>query len=274
MFNRHNLPKSLINEAASLLNASNSDFDLPAELQEIVSEAARDYLMCPTQEDRRSIIEWHIEQVTDIKELDPQVVVNFQRAVEHAAINEQSGFEGGFNPKSPAMPEPKDSGSKTFRTPGIRTGQEGSEVVRRYLRLKGELPTETPAPTGDIPLVAKGKLGESVELNEMAPVAAVAARVVPMAARALRNPAVQQALVQGGTELVSSAAERLKKKINPEPEVQTNGVDYAPLLDVLSTLNEQELNAYFDIVTIGDGGMLSEEQAEQLYNALVEAEII
>jgi hypothetical protein len=139
------------------------------------------------------------------------------------------------------------------------------------LRRKGELPTETPTPTGDIPLVAKGKLGESVELNEMAPVAAVAARAIPMVAGAFRK-----ALVQGGMK----AVENLKKKINPEtkpetkPEMQTNGVDYAPLLDVLSTLNEQELNAYFDIVTIGDGGMLSEEQAEQLYNALVEAEII
>ena len=87
MFNNHNLPKSLVNEAANVLGNTNTDFDLTPELQSVVAEAARDYVQCPTQEDRKAIIEWHIEQVANINDLEPHMIVNFERAVEHA-VNE------------------------------------------------------------------------------------------------------------------------------------------------------------------------------------------
>jgi hypothetical protein len=90
MFNNHNLPKSLVNEAANVLGNTNADFDLTPELQSVVAEAARDYVQCPTQEDRKAIIEWHIEQVANINDLEPHMIVNFERAVEHA-VNEGIG---------------------------------------------------------------------------------------------------------------------------------------------------------------------------------------
>jgi len=88
MFNNHNLPKSLVNEAANVLGETNTDFDLPQELVEALAEAVADYRMCSTFEDRRAIIEWHAEQAIDKYDLDAKDLNNFARAVEYAALNE------------------------------------------------------------------------------------------------------------------------------------------------------------------------------------------
>lgn len=183
MFNNHNLPKSLINEANSILGKTNTDFELPQVLQDVVAEAARDYLLCPTQEDRKSIVEWHAEQVIDTDELEQNVLVNFERAVEHAANNGM-------------VAEAKDKKPATERIADI--------VAKREEREEKAAGPKKP--------LAKSTRGMGLSKTE---------RIAHILAR---------------------KAERKK-------QMQTNSVDHSHLLDVLASLNEDEFNAYIDILS-------------------------
>ena len=195
MFNNHNLPKSLINEVSNLLGNTNADFELPQVLQDVVAEAARDYLMCPTQEDRKAIVEWHAEQVIDTDELEQNVLVNFERAVEHAA---NKGM----------IAEAKDKKPATERIADIN--------AKRQARVAG--PKKT---------LAKSTRGMGLSTTE---------RIAHIVAR----------------------------KAEREKQMQTNSVDHSHLLDVLSSLNEDEFNAYIDI--------LSESEVAALEQIINEAE--
>jgi len=241
MFNNHNLPKSLINEVANLLGTTNSDFELPSELQEIVAEAARDYVMCPTREDRKAIIEWHIDQVMDIKDVDSQVIVNFERAVEYTAFNEAAPIVGAIGrvamqaAKNPAVQQ---AAAK------IASDAVGGMINRAKKKLEPELTNEA----------KKRSFGETMRL---------------MARQAGVRLGHKQPQPQPEKKSIGNVP-----LVHKGPEPMQDSVDYSQLVQALSELNEQELSAYFDIVTVGEGGMLSEQQAEDLYRALVEAEII
>lgn len=249
MFNRHNLPKSLINEVAGILNDTHTDYELPPELQAIVSEAAKDYIMCTTQEDRKSIVEWHIDQVIDINELDQQMIVNFERAVEYAAVNEKfdtgkildKALHRGYGAVEDLV---KKVGAKitgkdkpTHDEPGVVLGPDKSKAVRRLGRVTGmgnpPAEHEQPETPKDVPPVVKGKLGES--LNEMAPLVAGAIRLAPVIAR-----------TAGAVTAAVGAAKDLKKKIKGDESTQTE--QYQELIEVLSTLNESEFEAYLDLL--------------------------
>lgn len=195
MFNNHNLPKSLINEVSNLLGNTNADFELPQVLQDVVAEAARDYLMCPTQEDRKAIVEWHAEQVIDTDELEQNVLVNFERAVAHAAA-------------SGVVAEDKDKKPATERIADIVAKKEAKAA-------------------GPKKPLAKSTRGMGLSTTE---------RIAHIVAR----------------------------KAEREKQMQTNSVDHSHLLDVLSSLNEDEFNAYIDI--------LSESEVAALEQIINEAE--
>ena len=239
MFNNHNLPKSLINEAANLLGTTNKDFELPSELQDIVAEAARDYVMCPTQEDRKAIIEWHIDQVMDIKDVDTQVIVNFERAVEFTVVNEAA----------PIVAAAGRLAMQAAKNPVVQ--QAAADVVGGLIKKKLDPATQTNE--------AKEERSFGEKMRLMARKAGV--RLGQPRAKKVEPPKTPT----GKVPLVH---------VGPEPLPMNNSVDYSELIKALSELNEQELSAYFDIVTVGEGGMLSEEQAEDFYRALVQAEII
>jgi hypothetical protein len=124
MFNNHHLPKSIINEAANLLGSTNNDFELTPELSEIVVEAACDYVQCATLEDRKAIIEWHIEQVANINDLEPQMIANFERAVEYTVREGKAmdAMRGG-------MEAAKRAGKRVVRAVKGAAGTLGSAIT-------------------------------------------------------------------------------------------------------------------------------------------------
>lgn len=301
MFNNHNLPKSLINEAANLLGNTNTDFELPPELQEVVLEAARDYVMCPTQEDRKAIIEWHIDQIMDIKDVDQQVIVNFERAVEYAAVNENivGAMAKGLGAAKKAAKKVGETimgeGKPTHKTPGVYVGpghtKKSIEAAERKAIVKeqAEQINENPALLAGVRLAAPVLARGAARLA--GPAIAGATRVVPKVAQAAA-PIARGALgaaqtvvtkLPGAVDDIGDTANavlpvvqninKIVKAIrdikthiggNKEAEKETTKEDYSHLLDVLSTLNEQEFDAYLD--------MLSEQEVEMLEQILEQAQ--
>jgi hypothetical protein len=93
MFNRHGLPASLIKSSNEILENSKSKYDLPEQLTDILVETATDYSKCSIREDRKELIDHHINQVMDIASLDRNTLIVFENAVDELArdlMNEKS----------------------------------------------------------------------------------------------------------------------------------------------------------------------------------------
>jgi len=268
MFNNHHLPKSLINEAANVLGETNSDFDLPPALAEIVKEAAADYVQCPTREDRKAIIEWHIEQVMNINDVEQQTIVNFERAVEYT-VNEgildtaKGAIKGGLgaignNLKNTrvignvlganvadAASKPVSSIAKHGMKPVSKGLKSVAGDVRRSVGQAGETAKELVANIGRLP-------AEAVQGAIKGAKAAQSQSETPKTSKPSPNARV---LGRKGTDLIN----RFHRMYGTKSEQHE-------LLDVLGSLNEEEFNAYLDI--------LSESELELLEQILVEAGLI
>jgi hypothetical protein len=239
MFNHHNLPKSLLNEVANLIQNTQNDFDLPNELQEIVAEAAADYILCPTHEDRKAIIEWHIDQVTDINNLDSQTIVNFQRAVEHAALSE------GKKP----IKKPKPEGSEENVVGGV--GGEPIHGKQMYKEAAEEKPGKV--------LLRLKKLPPPVHTGYDKPLETL--QRVPTG----EEPGVFDRL----HALVKDAHSKLQSLFGKKDNEPTKeSYVYGEYLEVLSSLNEQEFEAYINILTEREMNMLENilQQTQNIIN--------
>lgn len=220
MFNNHHLPKSLLNEVASVLNNTNADFDLPQVLQDVVAEAARDYVMCPTREDRKAIIEWHIEQVMSLDDVEQQTIVNFERAIEYAAnggkIMEAKDERVGLTP------EQKQTSKAVAYNKRLNTVRPGSAGFvnpdGRVTRIDGTVPKISPS------------------------------KITKEGSKKMQDAAYTKKLntVRPGSAGVVTPTGQVVSPNDPRAQVKNEQFE---LLDVLASLNEEEFHAYIDLLS-------------------------
>lgn len=275
MFNNHNLPKSLVNEAANVLGETNADFDLPQQLVEALADAVADYRMCSTFEDRRAIIEWHAEQAIDSEDLDAKDLNNFARAVEYAAMNEGVGRVLGSvaGAASKIGKKIQDVVSKAVPGGKYRTPNPSQEAVNRLMRQRNNQATTTPQPENSSSPPEKSKPESDLDLDHrFRSGEALVPKDTrwdsnqppqPISSKNVTGPDMKAIMgrknLYGGTNFYHGGLVRpgsMSRKNYYEPryyiEPQSSkkeSVDYSQLLDVLASLNEDEFNAYLDLLS-------------------------
>lgn len=91
MFNNLNLTKSLLEAVQKVVTDNKEEFSLPKPLMEAAEAAAKASFNCMTLEDKKNILGEHFSRAVEANNLDfdTNTVVNFERAVNYYAANQQ-----------------------------------------------------------------------------------------------------------------------------------------------------------------------------------------